>query len=566
MENWHELISQPEYKIKAEKNVYVKMRDEVRIAVDIFRPDAPGKFPALLAISPYSKDTQAMPIPPQPLGTPLWDGSLEAGNTDYLVSRGYVHIIVDIRGTGNSEGEFLNMWSKDEVDDGYELVEWAAHQDWCDGNVGMVGISYFAIIQYMVAALQPPHLKAIFPLDGWGDLYRDIVCHGGMMNVGFWAPYLWSLTAATSSVPATPGITSPEDYKRLLEEAKANEDIKINPFLARILANPQMNPIMFDFLLHPNDGPFYWERSAYTRYDKINIPAYLGAPWGQFRMHLPGAFSSYLGIDAPKKLLITPPPDFERPWYDYHDVVVRWYDHWLKGIDTGIMDEPPIKLFVMGANQWRYEHEWPLARTKWTKFYLHTWERLLPEPGIFPDEPLYYDKPDCFVHQVVHTTSEVQSVKYLSSPMTEDTEVTGPIALYLYASIDTDDTNWIVTLNDVSPHGAETILTGGWLKASHRAVDESKSKPWQPFHPHTESVPVVPGEICQYAIVIQPTSNVFKEGHSLKLEITSSDYEGAYTHMKTHFYHIPSSKITLHKIYHDKEHPSHLLLPIIPKA
>jgi hypothetical protein len=352
----------------------------------------------------------------------------------------------------------------------------------------------------------------------------------------------------------------------LLEAAKANEDIRINPFLARILANPQMNPIMFDFLLHPNDGPFYWERSGYTKYDKIKIPALLGAPWGQFMMHLPGAFSSYLGIDAPKKLIITPPPDFERPWYEYHDVVVRWYDHWLKGIDTGIMDEPPIKLWVMGANQWRYEHEWPLARTKWTKFYLHTWERLLSEPGIFPDEPPNYDKPDCFLHQVVHTSTETPSVKYLSPPMPEDMEVTGPIALYLYAAIDTDDTNWIVRLKDVAQDGSETLLTGGWLKASHRAIDESKSKPWQPFHPHLKPVPVVPGEICEYAIVIQPTSNVFKEGHRLELEITSSDYRGTYTHMEHHFYHIPSSQITLHKIYHDKEHPSHLLIPVIPKT
>ena len=158
METWQELISQPVYKVKVEKEVYIKMRDGVRLAADIFRPDAEGKFPALLAMSPYSKDTQAIPIPPQPLGKPLWNGSLEAGNSNYLVSRGYAHVVLDVRGTGNSEGEWLNMYSKEEAEDGYELVEWIARQDWCDGNVGMVGISYFARIQYQVAALQPPNV------------------------------------------------------------------------------------------------------------------------------------------------------------------------------------------------------------------------------------------------------------------------------------------------------------------------------------------------------------------------------------------------------------------------
>jgi putative CocE/NonD family hydrolase len=145
--------------------------------------------------------------------------------------------------------------------------------------------------------------------------------------------------------------------------------------------------------------------------------------------------------------------------------------------------------------------------------------------------------------------------------MPEDMEITGPIALYLYASIDTPDTNWFVTLSDVDGHGSVTKLTGGWLKASHRALDENKSEPWQPYHPYTRPEPVTPGQICEYAIDIIPTSNVFKAGHRLKLEITSSDF----TRENARFHHLPSSQVTLHKIYHDKEHPSHLLLPVIPQ-
>lgn len=546
--------SQPIYKVKVEKNVYIQMRDGIRLAADIYRPDAEGKFPALLAMSPYSKEVQALPIPPQNRGSLLWFGSLEAGNSEYFVSRGYAHIIIDVRGTGYSEGEYWNMFSRKEQEDGYDLVEWIAEQDWCDGNMGMVGISYFAIIQYLVAAQQPPHLKAIFPLDGWGDLYRDIAYQGGILSAAFFH-YLWSSEiAATSGISATSKSVSPEELKVLIERAKSNEDIKINPFLYVILANPQMNPIMFDLLLNPNDGPFYWERSAYTKYDRIKIPAYLGSRWDGFFLHLPGAFNSYMGIDAPKKLIITP-ASYERPWHQYHDLVMRWYDYWLKGINTGIMDEPPIKIFVRGANHWRFEQEWPLARTKWTKFYLGSRERLLLEPGN------YYCEPDCFLHQSPVATDDIQSVKYLSPPMPEDVEITGPIALYLYASIDTSNTNWIVTLSDVDEQGSATLLTGGWLKASHRALDENKSKLWQPRHTHMKPEPVVPGQICKYAIEIVPTSNVFKAHHRLKLEITSSDFKRE----NARFHHLPSSKITLHKIYHDKEHPSYLLVPIIPQ-
>jgi uncharacterized protein len=555
--------SLPVHKMKQEKDVYIPMRDGVRIAADVFRPEGPGKFPALLAMCPYCKEIMAPPIPPQPRRTPLWNGGIEAGNSEYLVSRGYVHVVVDIRGTGKSEGEFLNVFSQEEQEDGYDLVEWIARQPWCDGNVGMVGISYFAIIQFLVAALQPPHLKAIFALDGWTDLYRDIVYHGGMLDIGFFAPYLWSLTANNSNVSAVKRTTASEEFERKLQNAKNDPDLRINSFLMLLLETPHKNTMMFDFLLNPTDGPFYWGRSPYTKFDKIKVPSYLGAPWDQYVMHLPGALRAYQGINAPKKLLI-PAIDFERPWYEYHDEAVRWFDHWLKGIDTGIMDEPPIRLFVMGANKWRHEREWPLGRTQWTTYYLHSRERLLPEPGIYNQEPAVYAEPDCFLHQSPAVTSEIQSLKYLTSPLPADTEVTGPIVLNLYASIDMDDTSWIVSLKDVGPDGSEVLLTQGWLKASHRDVDEERSTAWMPFHPHTHPRPVVPGEINEYRISIQPTSNVFKAGHRIKLEITSSDYKGAYMHMETHFYHLPSSKTTLHRVYHDRKYRSHLVLPIIP--
>ncbi len=555
--DWHELISQPKFKIKKELNVKVPMRDGVKIAIDIFRPDAPGKFPALVGLSPYGKEMQAV-IPPQPpLQSFLVDGTMEAGNTDYIVPRGYIHVVGDVRGTGKSEGKYIGSFSKTEAEDGYDLVEWVARQPWCDGNLGMVGISYFAAMQKFVAALQPPHLKAIFPFDSQGDWYRDASYHGGVFNSFLFV--LWRQVAAVNAGSAAQANETPEEFERLLNEAKKNPDLKQYPWFYRVLETPSTNPHFFDQMLYPNDGPYYWERAI--NYEKIRIPTYCGSHWPAYvYWHLVGAFRDFAGIDAPKKMIITPLFS-ERPWSDLHDIMIRWYDHWLKGIDTGIMEEPPIKIWVKGANVWREENEWPLKRTDWQKYYLRSWERLSEEPETF------YHEPDCFVQQPPTMTSTVQSVRYRTQPFSEDVEVTGPMALYLYASIDQTDTNWIVTIKDVDPNNKETEVTRGWLKASHLAVDEGKSKPWQPYHTHVKSEPVNPNEIYEYRIEIRPTSYVFKAGNRILLEIASLDVPNYYKWVVVEVppYHVCSSKTTLHRIYRDELRPSYLLLPIIPK-
>jgi predicted acyl esterase len=419
----------------------------------------------------------------------------------------------------------------------------------------MVGISYFAIMQKLVACLQPPHLKAIFPFDSPGDYYRDGTTHGGVLHSMIFG--LWRHVAANNAASAAQENESPEEFARLLEEAKSNLDIKQYPWFYRVLETPSNSPHFLDFMLYPTDGPFYWERSV--NYERIKIPTYSGTHWSSYvYVHLTGAFRDYLSIEAPKKLIMTP-VFLERPWHELHDIVIRWYDHWLKGIDTGIMDEPPIKLWVNGANGWHYEYEWPLKRTKWTKYYLRSWGRLSEEPEIF------YREPDCFIQQPPTMTNIIQSLNYSTSPFPEDTEVTGPIALYLYAAIDQVDTNWIIILKDVDASGSEVELTRGWLKASHRATDENKSKPWQPFHTHIKPTPVTPGEIYMFPIEVRPISNVFKRGHRITLEIASMDLPNYWTGREVPPYHICSSKTTLHKIYRDEIYPSYMLLPVIPK-
>jgi predicted acyl esterase len=558
--NWQEMVSQPKYRMKVKKDVAIPMRDGINIAADIYYPDADSKFPVLIGISPYGKDIQRLPIKDFPTDTKLQNGGIEAGNSEFFVSRGYVHILADCRGISGSEGVY-GVFTQKEFEDGYDIVEWAAKQPWCNGNAGMLGMSYFAMIQYGIAAKNPPHLKAIFPHDAASDMYRHWAYHGGILTLGFFQHWWPQVIAHDVEPPDIP----PDQLKKIVNELKNNnEDIRSFPYAYVSLALREKNPHLFDALVHPFDGPFYWERSGYTKFDRIKVPSYLLSRWTAWAIHLPGAFSAYRHINAPKKLMITIPESgvgFNRPWHENHDLVLRWYDHWLKGINTGIIDEPPIKILVQGINQFRFENEWPLARTRWTKFYLRTTGLLAGEP---PGED---EKHDDFANTPWLKPGEtVPSLKYRTAVFTEDVEVTGPIALYLYASIDTDDTNWMVEVRDVDKDGQEKLVSMGWLKASHREIDTTKSQPYQPFHPHTRMLAIKPGEIYEYAIEIRETSMVFKTGHQIELVIKGQDapWEGK-EYFRDVFWHLPRRTKTHHSIYHTPKYPSYLLLPIIPK-
>jgi len=565
--------SKPMYEIKTEKNVRVKMRDGILIACDVYRPDAEGQFPAILSMSPYGKDIQRLNVPPKSRELGEEWGVIESGDTEYLVSRGYAHVIIDVRGVGYSEGTF-DCCQRKEQEDGYDLVEWAAHQPWCNGNVGMLGISYPAFIQYLVAAQQPPHLKAIFPHDGWGDMYRDVSHHGGIFMHG-WLPDDWTtdLAMGFNARPASLSMYSEEELKRQVEKWLKHEVLNKHEKMVNSLLHPPYKPIIFDWIINEFDGPYYWERSAYTKWDKIKVPTYLGPEFHDYpvAMHLPGAINGWAGIKAPKKLAIRPEAP-EVPFHEFHDEVVRWYDYWLKGIDTGIMDEPPIKVWVRGAEEWKYAHDWPLPETKWTDYYLRT-NNLLIEEGT----PTTEEAVDSFNHKPVFPVTMGSTpldpmpeyLSYSTEPLNQDTEVIGHIALYLYASIATDDADFIVKVKDVSPDGTEFVLSRGWLKASHREVDKKKSKPWQPYHPHLRAIPVVPDEINEYAIEIRPIANLFRKGHKIKLEIWSCDYPSDpmdVTLSWPTWSHLSYDKETSYKIYHSLRYPSRLLLPRIPKG
>jgi len=558
MTDWHELVSQPKYEMKLEEDIPITARDGTQLWADVYRPDAEDKFPALISLSPYGKDTQKLPCPPGASDYTRGTGGHESGMEDYFATRGYVNVKADYRGVGNSGGEYSHFGTK-QAEDGYDIIEWAAEQPWCNGNVGMLGMSWWATIQYLVAAQQPPHLKAIFAHDAYTDEYRQCAYHGGIFNFGFYH-HVWRLIHTHMTEPMSKKEFSSEQLEKMLEDLKNNEDIRSYPYMYKLTTHPEPNPLMLDFLLHPYDGPFYWERSAYTKYDKIKVPCYFVTRWNGWVIHLPGVIDGYLNVNVPKKLMVTVTAwegGFDRPWHENHDIVLRWYDHWLKGIDTGITEEPPIRIFVQGINQWRYEEEWPLARTKWTKFYLR-------QGGFLSEEmPTWNEGQDSFTHiPWLKPGEKAPCVKYTTEPLAEDMEVIGPIALYFHASLTTEDANWIVHIEDIAPDGSETVISKGWLKASHRELDESKSKPYKPFHPHTRSLPIAPGRIYEYAIDIRETSNVFKAGHKLQLVIKGQDapWDDFFI-----FYHVTNMKQTQHTIYHTPEYASYMVLPVIPK-
>ena len=577
----------PEHEgIVRELDVVVPMRDGVKLALDVYRPDAPGRFPALLAFGGHPKHIQgpdfAVATPPQPSWSTLWTGHVELGDTRFFVSRGYIHVIGSPRGIGKSESGGSREW------DAYDVIEWIATQPWCDGQVGMVGIGAFGTEQFAAARRQPPHLKTIFPFDGRGAYgpyggFREEY-PGGVIHL---FRYLIDHFSAAHLHKGQPGELPPAK-EALWREAMANADYKMYPHVFNVVAQKgQHMPHYFDLLLDPYDDEKAVEQGE-ADFAKITIPTYMGAGWYgyTYKTHLNGAQNYFANIAAPKKLTLAGPLHLERPWRSFRNETLRWYDHWLKGIDSGMMDEPPVKYWVMGANEWRSAQDWPLPETRWTKLYLNSWERLSVEPCT----PASYDEvqpPDVFAQMPPTQTNRIARLRYMTDPLPDDLLVAGPITLNLFAAIDQDDTNWIIILKDVGPDVSvrtaregerdidddlpERELTRGWLKASLRALDPARSKPWKPWHQLTRAArrTVEPGKIEEYAIEILSTANLFRRDHRICVEITSLDLPtgvaGA-TNAEYIPYHIGTSRTTVHRIYRDLAHPSHLLLPIIPRV
>ena len=520
--------------IQLEENVYVAMRDGVRVAVDVYRPEDGKRYPVLLSIAPYPKEMQLWP--------PALSHSIEAGNTNFLVPQGYVHVIAQIRGTCMSQGQY-NWFDVKEQQDGYDLVEWCAQQPWCDGNVGMMGDSYFAMTQYQVAALQPPHLKCIAPFDGTTDLYRDFTYQGGVLFAWFLGTWGTDMLTAANLPERVEGRLPPANF--------------IN-----------------DVVSHTNDGPYYWERSACTRLDKIKVPV-LNMVAQRSIVHSRGQLWTYTQLKSPKKLLVMPFSGLSQhelfitspPLNAY---LLRWYDHWLKGRDTGIMKEPPVAIFDTGTQKWRYENEYPLVRTQWTNFFFRKNTPGLatkPPYGLLSPEPPAKEEPDSYLRpDAIGLVARGQPViAFMTPALDRDIRVWGPLSAVIYASSTSLDISWFIKIADIGPDGNVVPLTQGSLKSSHRAVDEARSRPGQPFHTYQNPVGPEAGKAYEYQIEIMPIFHTFKSGHRISVQISNDDF-WFQEHIRTK-YTLESVPLPAQQmIYHDSSKPSRLLLPVIVEA
>ena len=543
-----------------DKNVDVAMRDGANLKADIFRPLDDGKYPAILNFGPYQKD-KLWTTPPtlEEKGNEYMNW--ETVNPEIWVPEGYVSVRVDARGSGKSQGQF-EPWSASEAVDFYDAIEWAAKQPWCNGNIGLLGISYYAINQWFVANLQPPSLKAIIPWEGFADIYRDALFHGGItclfMTNWFTAHMLHHQVGRASQT-----VTNAWERNTLHFWLSNNLD-------SGALSNSQAD------------------------WDQITVPFYSVGNWTGMGLHLRGNTESFMLSKNPNKKLRIQNGSHVHPFYtaDGRRDQIRFLDYWLKGKQNGIMDEPPVKLAIRhGADQieWRTEQEWPLARTQWTKMYFD----IASATGTGPYQGSLVDKNPSKESSCTYAATGTGSmgsssaasaqvmgggikpdmgIALFTPAMTEDMEITGPLSATFWVSSSSEDMDLFITMRHFDEAGQEIMETGqqgspvpvakGWLRVSHRELDQEKTLPYRPYHLHQRRLWLTPGEIVQVDVEIWPTSMVFKKGHQMRLDVQPRDGVGSASYMH---YHADYNTGT-NTIYAGGKYESYILLPVIPKS
>lgn len=634
MDQAGESRSRPTYEVVVARDVMVPMRDGVRLATDIYRPardgePLPGPFPALLVRTPYDK---SVPHTVETKGI-------------FFARHGYVVAIQDVRGRYASEGTFAFL--SQEAEDGYDTVEWLAAQPWCDGKVGTFGTSYLAWVQNALAALNPPHLAAMYVNQGGAQAHSSSVRHNGAFELRFMA---WAFMGAA---------TSPEAAANpAVRQALANT--RFRDWLQRLPLRPGQSPLALvpsyerwlfdiwtrgdydefwsqpslDFLAHVEqhaDVPMLFTGGwydSYTRATLENFTAFSAAKRGPVRVIM-GPWTH--GTEMPDRTWAgdvefgpgaSIAGTFADNVYDHH---LRFFDRYLKGLDTGIDDDPPVWIFVMGGGdghrtpegrlfhggRWRAEREWPLARTRYTEYYLGPGGTLGTEPPTAPsasssfrfdpDDPVptvggnmsslndfapvpaeIADKvrledrwasivkvgpwdqrttPDTFGARPPYLplSSRPDVLVFQTEPLEEPVEVTGPLRAVLWVSSTAVDTDVTVKLIDVYPpspdypEGYALNLSDSILRLRYRNSPERAEL-------------MTPGEVYRVEIPLYPTSNLFGRGHRIRVDISSSNFPrfdvnpntgeplGRHTH----------TQVAINTIHHDRDHPSHIVLPLIP--
>lgn len=573
--------SNPESKIVKEKNVMVPLSDGVGLATDLYRPEGPSPVPVLIARTPYNKD-----------------GMENGGGFDInrAVEAGYAVMVQDVRGRYASDGDFNPHFQ--ETEDGLDAFAWAAEQPWSNGQLGTFGGSYLGSTQLLPAREQPPALLAMAPSITFSDLYEGCLYQGGakVLHDLMWA--VGAIIPAEIEKRVARGEAPPEQSGLGVVEALNEIPLASHPIIQ------EYGGFYLENLAHPTADDYWKPASPNTGYDKIHVPALHISGW--YDIFLWSTFENYMGIKEQgatetarnnQHVVIGPWthmnfsgnfPEFkfgENASIDHIDLMgiqLDWFDHWLKGVDNGVEKELPVKIFVMGANEWRDEADWPLPDTKYRPYYLHSrgGANTLNGDGTLStakpaDEPF-----DEYVFDPLNPVPTVggqvivpgrdnsgprdqqavemrEDVLVYSTPVLDSAvEVTGPIELNLFVSSSARDTDFTAKLVDVYPDGRSMILTEGILRARYR-------------NSFTEPKLMEPGAIHKLNLNMWATSNVFLPGHRIRLEVSSSNFPrfdrnsntgGTIANEKREEY-----KSATNRIFHDADHPSKLILPIIER-
>ncbi len=579
-----------------DKNLAVGMRDGVTLATDIYRPAGGAPVPVIVMRLPYNKEMPAL--------------LFLSGDILRIAQAGYAVVVQDCRGTYQSGGEFRPYFQ--EAADGADTIAWAAAQVWSSGVVGMMGASYYGATQWLAAGESPPALRAIAPFITTDQYYEKWTYQGGAFQLGFivqWASATFALGEVVRRLGC--GQASAGDLGAAIAAADAvaasytHLPLTDHPELARLA--PELMTQVAEWLAHPAYDAYWQAIAPCERYAQITTPALNFGGW--YDLFLGGTLANYTGMKARggsaqarqhQRLVIGPwahgynggvyaERNFGMMAHDgVADVTamqIRWFDHWLKGADNGVLEDKPVKLFIMGRDEWRDEAAWPLSDTRFERWYLHSGGRantasgdgLLSQkaPGEEPTDHYRYDPhdpvptlggatflPGLFVaanagprdQRAVEARADV--LCYTSEPLARDTEVTGPITLVLYVTSSACDTDFTGKLVDVYPDGRALILTDGILRARYR---ESLSRP----------VLMTPGKVYELTLDLVATANLFKAGHCLRLEVSSSNFP-RFDRNPNHGGVIAEALATdfvtaSNGVLHDAEHPSHLLLPMIER-
>ena len=566
-------------------DVAISMADGVVLRADIFRPIGDKKVPVIMSYGPYAKGldfrvgyksqwARVVEAVPEILeGSSNNYQNWELVDPERWVPEGYACVRVDSRGAGRSPG-LLDCWSPLETQDFHECIEWAGTQTWCNGKVGINGISYYAMNQWTVAATQPPHLAALCIWEGSSDYYRELCRHGGILCDFLNSWYNRQVLTVQNGVGDNGARSAVTGVTIAGPNTLSVEQLKKNRFAIDVEAE---NRHLID--------DYYKSRTP--DFSKITVPLLSAGNWGGMGLHTRGNFEGYLRAASKNKWLEVHGDTHFTHFYSAYGVELqkKFFAHFLKGEKSGWDQQPKVSLNIRHPHETfklRAANEWPLANTQWTKFYLQP--KLLTldtqEIGAGLDSQLSYELAG-------------NGLTFLTPIRDYDLEITGPVAAKLFLSSDTTDADVTLALRLYDPSGKEISFIGsndprvpiglGWLRASHRKLDPKETKPYRPWHSHDELWPLTPGVPVELDVEILPTSIVIPKGYRLGLNIRGSDYEfdgtdagvvhapypmkgvGPFTHTNPNDRpsNIFSGKNTLH--FSDQMKP-YLLLPVIPKG